>query len=277
MRTLKNNNTSIEFFDSVREFVRTLETAKPNKAFARRSLASGYEGNADWYGTENFADAQQLMRSGYKDGCKDLLKCKYGIKVSFQGTTKTNKLHVAGFAACVPAAIQGMPKTMYYTQKQKRNAPVINLYYDMSANCDVCTETLILGGKNIYSLIRYLESKGIKVNLYSVLGTTKSGKNSFAAIRIKADAMPINPQLISYPLIHPSFLRRHFFRWIETSKLTAHHSGRYGSASRSVNSNMIGLLTDAKLLNKESFYIDYENSARATDLNDLMLRIGIKF
>ena len=277
--TKANNNVMIESFDSVREFTKVIGSRKPNTAFSGRSLSSKSKGDSTWYGTNTFEDANEIMSKGYKDGCKDLMQCKGAIKVSNDAPKARTQKHYAGFAPCVPAALMGQPKTMYYRKRNIAKTPVINLYYDCGVHCGVSTDTMLLGGKNVYSLVKYLESRNIMVNLFVFAGVHISGaKHGFLTIKVKDSAMPINPQLISYPVIHPSFFRRHIFGWIETSECTNYDAVThgYGVNSRYYESNMHKLLLDTKVLNEDSFYIDCESSAKVSDINDMLLRIGLK-
>lgn len=277
--TKANKNVKIESFDSVREFTKIIASRQPNKAFSKRSLSSKEIGDTSWYGTNTFEDANNIMHSGYKEGCKDLLQCKEGIKVTNEAPKTRVIKNYAGFSPCVPAAIMNQPKTMYYRKRMVRKTPVINLYYDCGVSCGVSTDTMLLGGKNIYSLVKFLESRNIMVNLFIFAGVHISGeKHGFLTIKVKDSSMPINPQLISYPVIHPSFFRRHIFAWIETSECTNYDAVThgYGVNSRYYEANMHKLLLDTKVLNEDSFYIDCEASARISSINDMLLRMGLK-
>lgn len=219
------------------------------------------------------------MAKGYKEGCKNLMQCKVGIQINNDSFKSSIKKSYAGFAPCVPAVLMGMPKTMYCRKKEIAKIPVIDLYYDCGVNCGISTDIMTLGGKNIYALCKYLDSKNIRVNLFAFVGVHISGlKNAFLTIKIKDASSPINPQLIAYPVIHPSFFRRHIFKWIETSKGTEYSTliHGYGSNTRDFDNNIQKILLDAKILDNNSFYIDCEESAKVSSIEDMLLRIGLK-
>lgn len=274
-----NENISLESFDSVREFTKVSASRKPNAAFEGLPLSSQATNNKSWRGTEDFDTANKLMAKGYKEGCKNLLSCKDGIKVINEDTKVRTIKNYAGFTPCVPAALMGMPKSMYQKKKHIVKTPVINLYFDSGVSCGVDTDTMILGGKNLYSLCNYLDAHNIRVNLFIFIGVwIKDNKHAFLSIKVKKSDMPVNPQLISYPIIHPSFFRRHVFRWIETSTGTAYSelTSGYGINSRYKEPNFRKILLDNKILDENSYYIDVEDCAKSQTLEDLLLKIGLK-
>lgn len=274
-----NDNLTLESFDSVREFTKVSTARKPNTAFSGLVLSSERKNHISWYGTSSFDAANKIMSKGYKEGCKNLLSCKDGIKVINEDIKTRTIKNYAGFTPCVPAALMGMPKSMYQKKKKVVKNPVINLYFDSGVHSKIGTDKMILGGKNLYSLCNYLDAHNIRVNLFIFIGVwIKAKKHAFLSIKVKNSDMPINPQLISYPIIHPSFFRRHVFKWIETSKGTDYNelTRNYGVNSRYIDRNFRKTLLDAKILDENSYYIDVEECAKCSTLENLLLRIGLK-
>ena len=112
-----NDNITLESFDSVREFTKVSVTRKPNTAFSGLKLNSETTSYKKWYGTASFDAANKIMSKGYKEGCKDLLSCKDGIKIMNEDIKTCTIKNYAGFAPCVPAALMGIPKSMYQKKK----------------------------------------------------------------------------------------------------------------------------------------------------------------
>lgn len=278
MRTIinKDKRNAAEIFNSITEFTAYLNKAKTNKTFARRNLAS-YE-TAKYYtsnaGTQSFGEAQRLMRNGYKEGVKKLLSAAGAIKVKTPACVRHTRLHVAGQTACVPAALQGQPKTMYCTTKERKSASVVKLFYNCTAAWGVGTDTIERAGANIVELAKYIERKGVRVNLY-VVNVVKGGKFGHVScvVRIKDSASPLNIQAVSYPIIHASFLRRHVFRWMECSKITTGMSTNYGKV---VQFGVQGRLTELGVMDNNSYYCDLDTAAAAKTIEDLLLSIGLK-
>lgn len=277
MRTIidKKSGCAAEVFESLTEFSNTLKKASENRSFRGKTLYSK-ESGFGFTGTKNFDEAQIYLQKGYKHGQNEIGKVKGIVKVSTVVEKRKSLLNVAGFSPCVPAAIQGKPKTMYYTKKEKTAAPVVRLYYDRGIPWYVSQETITRGGANVVALVRYLEARGIRVELY-VCHVSKSGKKGCktraCVVRIKAAAAAVNLQLISYPIVHASFVRRHIFRWMETSRITVGYSNRsYGYT----NVSPLEVLQNLGLMEKDAYFIDCKTAAGANSIEDLLLRVGLK-
>lgn len=284
MKVVKNDIVSAEVFGSVLEFVNTINKRTPNKAFLEAGVKASETGSVDFTGTNNFEEAQKLMKCGYKEGAQDLLLCKSGVNVISPEQKKQTFQDVTGFAPIVPNAIIGLPNSMLNKRMQQKQAKVINILLDI----DICGGTdknvILLGGKNIYSLIKSIEATGTKVNLSVISSSylTKNKKFSCVFIKVKDSKQAINPQLVAYPVIHPSFFRRHVFRWIETSELTNYKSftSGYGYVGRDYMAQKSGsvmrFLTDNKLADKNTFYIDIIKASKAKDLKELKQFLGVE-
>lgn len=278
MRTIinKDKNNAAEIFNSITEFAAYLNKAKTNKTFARRALDSHEtaEYHTSNVGTQSFGEAQRLMRNGYKQGVKKILSAAGAIKVNAPGYMRRTRLHVVGQACCVPAALQGQPKTMYYTKKEKKTASVINLFYNSTASWGINTDTIERAGANIVELAKYIERKGVRINLY-IINAVEGGKfrNVSCIVRIKDSASPLNIQAASYPIIHASYLRRQLFRWIECSKITENMPAGYG---RVAQSGVQRRLTELGVMDNNSYYCDLDTAAAAKSIEDLLLCVGLK-
>lgn len=284
MKVVKNNIVSAEFFGSVQEFVNTINKRTSNKAFLEAGVEESKTGSENFTGTNSFEEAQGLMKHGYKDGAKDLLQCKGGVNVISPERKRQTFQDVTGFAPIVPNAIIGLPNSMLNKRMQQKQARVINILLDI----DICGGTdknvILLGGKNMYSLIKSIEATGTKVNL-SVMSSsylTRNKKFTCVFIKVKDSKQAINPQLVAYPVIHPSFFRRHVFRWIETSELTNYKSltDGYGYVGRYYMENKSGsvmrFLVDNKLADKNTFYIDIVKASCAKDMKELRQFLGVE-
>lgn len=280
MRTVidKQKIYSAEIFESVAEFLYTLKKAKVNKSWKNRVCESMGDDSLfqEFTGTPNFEAAQSYLQKGYKEGVHQLERAKGTIKVSTVVERSKVELNVAGFSPCVPASIQGKPKTMYYTKKRRQVAPVVRLFYQRSVVSTVTNEEIIRAGANVLSLIRFLELHGVRVELYVCCVSRKTAAwdspINACIVRVKTAAAALNTQLVSYPIIHPSFQRRHVFRWKETSKITVGTSSGYGCSLK----NATRVLQAIGLLGKDSYYIDVDMAERAKSVEDLLLRVGLK-
>lgn len=78
------------------------------------------------------------------------------------------------------------------------------------------TSEFVRAGKNILNVIYTLELQGYRVALNVMTNFCTNKERAFSIVQIKNWRQPSNPLKISYPLVHPSFFRRHGFRWLET-------------------------------------------------------------
>jgi len=262
MKVIKNNTISTEVFSSVNEFVSVISKRNSNKAFAEAGVKDS-ENNSEYFcGTSSFEEAQKLLKSGYKEGMKDLLNCKTTVKVISPARKTSIFPDVTGFAPIVPNAIIGIPQSMLNRRIQQRPARVINILLNVSLSGSTSKDVLIRGGKNLYNFIKSIEATGIKVNLSIMAPLYMS-------------------QLISYPLLHPSFFRRHIFKWIETSeftnfkRLTRGYGQPAGYYMARKSGSVLRFLQENNIAFKDTFYIDITKASYAKDIKDFKDILGV--
>lgn len=224
MKTIKiTHNTPktrayIEVYTSIYEFETTINN-RPNtntNIFTTETSKSETFHIQKFTGTTSYSEATDLLRKGvtqYMQNLKKLTIQKPGSNTTRQKMTT----HTHGFRPNVPAYLSGSPLSMLHIEKRRTAPPVITLVVDMSFPYSVSQENIMQYGANIINAIYILESSGIKTNLYISSLATDKHKNRMITpiIQIKKATQTLNLAAISYPL-HPSFLRRHCFRWMET-------------------------------------------------------------
>lgn len=281
MKKKSYNNINVESFESVQEFISVINKRTNNEAFSCHKESE--RGSLMFTGSQSWEEAQNLFKHGYKEGAKDLLTCKSSVKVLNPAKKVTTFQDVCGFAPIVPNAIIGLPQSMVNSRAKVKQARVINVLLDIDVTGDTDKEVLTLGGKNIYSLVKSLELKGVRVNLSLMHSTYVSKANNYAClfVKIKDSKQAINPQLIAYPIIHPSFFRRHVFKWIETSEYTNYKSltsgygpiGRYEMQYKS--GSVMRCFLDNKVITKDTYYIDVVKASKAQSIQELQDVLGI--
>lgn len=290
----KEQNIYVEQFNSVQEFVKYISTARTNAAFRKKygddltQLPSNREEVCEddedaWRGTKTMDKAAFLLKHGYKDGVKNLTASINKVRVINDISKINTRRSVVGGAPCVPAVIMGLPKTMYRRTKTQIKQPVVNIYYDRSAGSSLESQDLVRGGQMIYQTVQALERQNVRVNLYIIIGTTTRKKSNelrhaFATIKVKSAEMPINPQLVSYPIIHTAFFRRHVFRWIEVSAGTSYtgYTNGYGMATRDAVRNITQLLLRGHIISPNDYYLDCVNAMGCKTVEDVLLRMGLQ-
>ena len=124
---------------------------------------------------------------------------------------------VAGFMPNVPASVMNMPQAMFDVKTTKHSARVLNIMYLPTASCDYAASEIDACGMKVAKAVYHTEAKGVRVNLWIVIGAQFTEK-IIVAVRVKTADQYGNLLKAAYPLAHPSFLRRQFFRAEEIDK-----------------------------------------------------------
>lgn len=283
MRRVTNKVIKAELFDSVTEFIGYLDKTPDNNTFAKRRTMKPHGSESGSYSstlTDSFADANEIMRNGYPEGLKSMLETKGGIKESPR-PRRYDENNVCGYRVNVPRAIQGLPTCMVRRVTTYPKSNVIKLYYDMSANCCVGGNTIALGGKNLMTLIRHYESRNCKVELNMLIAIAIQDRVAVMAVKVKDLSQKLNPLLISYSVTHPSFFRRHGFRWVEISPCTdyAPFAKGYGhclNEDRYVRKDMSmqDYLRKNNVIPKDGYYLSLNQVAYAKSLEEITNNIN---
>ena len=222
-------------FNSVEEFSNWLQvtpqTAK-GKEFNNSNEISDYW--TKFTGTESFDEAQNLLKYGDKVNADKITATIRKIKAQGKGNETRNSLYNSpcGFMPIVPKVLAGEPNNMLAIKKQAyRSTKVINIIYSMSCSGSVPAVEILNNSAKLVEVICQLEKNGYRVNLYAGDNARFKKQDTHTAfiIKLKDSGKYLDPLKIAYPLVNPSFLRRHAFRWLETfPKFDAR--GDYGGA-----------------------------------------------
>ena len=207
-------------FANLDEFRRYLETAPVNKT-AFYSLHSETQ-TEQFTGTRSYTAADLLLRDGDEENAKKL-RAAVGTGVNsapWDGTRVRRFSAVCGGVANVPATVLGLPKSMIRTQKiTYKDSKVISLIYNISIDCTVKSDEINKVSAALVSAVLGLEKKGYRINLYvcecAYRGAGRNKETLAGFIRIKDSGQYMDLKKMSYPLVNPSMLRRHFFAYTE--------------------------------------------------------------
>lgn len=283
MKTIKNDMVSAESFNSITEFISVLSKRTPNKSFLSYGRKESETNSEAFCGTKNWEEAQDLLKHGYKEGAKDLLNCKTSVNVISPTRKKQIFADVTGFSPIVPNAIIGVPNSMLNKRDKIKPSRVINIILDIAVSGNTDKDIFFKAGKNIYSFIKSIEATGTKVNLLVMESMYIKRVKRFVClfVKIKDSKQAVNPQLISYPIIHPSFFRRHVFRWIETCPYTSYFEvvKTYGYIGTDYINHKCGsvlrFLQANKIADKNCFYINIYKVAAAKDIQEIKDILGV--
>ena len=99
----------------------------------------------------------------------------------------------------------------------------------------------------IIKFIMDTEAKGVRVNLTTVIGSEYNNNMYTAEVKLKDYKAPLNIQKLAYFIGHPSFLRRHIFKFWETMPCQV-PNGFYGGYGTPPDKDELEKLANGRLL-----------------------------
>lgn len=216
MKTNKiTNKTEVIEFDSLKEFYDYLVNTPFNQAFCWAKHSS-VNGSYEFTKTKDFNEAVELFKNGWSDMATKLVQ---KLKVIENKTMPTMKpkttLGVAGYQAIVPLYLQGVPNNMVTKKMTPIKQKVITLNKSIDYKGSTDADQIIEESIKAMRIVKKLEAQGYRCNLNIVLGTSAGGKQFVIKVKIKSANEKMNISKLAFPLVHPSMLRRLFFRFIE--------------------------------------------------------------
>ena len=210
-------------FDSVEEFSHWLQvtpqTAK-GKEFNSSNEINSWA--TEFTGTQSFDEAQHLLKYGDKENADKINATIRKIKAQGKGNATRNKLYNSpcGFLPIVPKVLAGDPQNMLAIKKQAYNSTkVLNIAYNVAVSCSVTVNELTETAAKVANVIASLEKNGYRVNLYAYSCGRDLRFNYYSLlVKIKDSGKYLDTLRIAYPLVNPSFYRRHVFGYMERLK-----------------------------------------------------------
>lgn len=279
---MKKGKFIIERFNGVAEFVSTIAKRPVNRHFwADRDTLKSHTGSESFTMTSSYEESEKLMTTGYGEGLTDLQKAgAFKVNRATNSTRNIPHASVVGYAPHVPNAIAGIPQSMIGTTRLQQKSKIVSILYDVAASYSVPARRFIEAGRNLMSLIIELEMQGYRVQLDILIANCTSQEKAMCMITAKNYRQPINPLKLSYLLLHPSFLRRQGFRWLETQPETTFRYSGYGYTLRdssplgSTSDDIRRYLSENKVLEPGVFYTNFYEALVCTP-EELAEKMGI--
>ncbi len=214
-----NAITEIIEFDSLKDFYDYICNTPFNEVF-RWANHSSVTGKENFTKTKDFNEAVELFKSGWSDMASKLVQKLKIIESKTEPAMKPRStLGVCGYQAIVPLYLQGVPNNMVTKKMVPIKQKVITLNKSIDYSGGVKADAIIEESIKAMQIIKKLEAQGYRCNLNLVLGSSEgSGKDKkqfVMKVRIKSANEKLNISKLAFPLVHPSMLRRLFFRFIE--------------------------------------------------------------
>lgn len=208
-----------ERYNNIADFQKSLERKRIGKMYDE---SNEYTFSEDFCGTKTQKEANKLLINGDTFTAKIIEGCDKNKR--FNRTANTIKQDFCGFIPNVGAVVSGSPLNMYNVKRTTyKSTKVLNLVYFVGADFRTPAKTLAAAGSKLLNVVNTLEAQGYRVNLFisyhcspRIKRTWDKSKILVLSIKIKDSGKHLNVTKIAYPVAHPSFLRRHCFKWLDT-------------------------------------------------------------
>lgn len=226
--------TEIVQYDNLQEFYDYLVNTPFNDAF-RWSNHSSVNGGYDFTKTKSFNEAVELFKNGWSDMATKLVQKLKVIENEAQPVMRPrSKLDVCGYQAVVPLYLQGVPTNMINKKMVPVKQKVVTLNKSIDYKGSVSSNTIIEESIKAMQIVKKLEAQGYRCNLNIILGSSEPDLKLYVKVRIKSANEKLNISKLAFPLVHPSMLRRLFFRFIEVyPSVTKNFTYGYGHPATS--------------------------------------------
>lgn len=221
--------TEVIEYSSLSEFYDYIMNTPFNKTFEHHSHSS-VTGSKEFTKTYTFEEAVGLLKNGWVDmSAKLTQKLNVADKNLKNGRRPRTILSVQGYQAVVPLYLNGCPQNMVNSKMVSVKQKIITLNKSVTYSALVTTRQIEDESVKAMQIVKRLESQGYRCNLNIVLGVFKGTRRFIVKVRIKNANEKLNVSKLAFPMVHPSMLRRLFFRFIEVyPKVTSVFSYGYG-------------------------------------------------
>lgn len=212
----------IKRFSSLDEFYRYINETPTNDAFKNATLSSYMinERKNSWSGTSSFEEACNLFINGWDKKTLELKQKLDFEEHKEQQMTYKNVQSVQGYHPIVPLYLMGVPNNMVTKKMVPMKKKVINIDKTIAYSFNVKPEQIIDESVKAIRIINRLERQNYRVNLNLVGVSERNGVGVGFKIKLKSANESLNISKLTFPLIHPSMLRRLFLRFIEVNPHT---------------------------------------------------------
>ena len=159
----------------------------------------------------------------------------------------------------------------------------MTIYYNFCDSGNISPKTLYKGGINFISLVNMLEKQGYRIKINVMFISITENEMASFTINVKQHSQKLNLLKLSFPLVHPSMLRRFAFKWLETSPDIKNKtfSEGYGvildSMFRGNGEKERRFLKDNNIVKGENvYYTTVKECYRVNTVSDLMKTMNIK-
>lgn len=216
--TIDGLKAFVEWHPSIPVLIDVVKSREHNVAFKNR-YASNDE-DFEFTATKTYEEAVELLLKGWPTILPEL-ENQINTNIYNYNISKKSTLHnsVVGYCPNVPNALMNLPNSMFFRELDKVENKTLHIVYCNSVGCTESTKNIIRAGSILLSAIKILELQKISVRLdlcfYS--GIERTYRQCICnLIKMKDYDEQLDLLKLSFPLAHPSMLRRIGFASAET-------------------------------------------------------------
>lgn len=218
----------LERFESIDEFIKTIEARPISPQYANNSTAKDVRSNdisdPRWTGAKSYEDAKKQFIEGTK-AKSEMLKA-YQTDVDPHQRQAVNA--PCGCVPIVAHALMGIPDAMVDIRR-KRIPKATRVVVNMSIRSGTSASEITEAGKKIIAAIGKLESQGISTEILCSKDAEVRTALSSCSIAIKNAGQAFNAARVSFSMSSPAFLRVFQFAHMSSQPDTPFDGG-YGRA-----------------------------------------------
>lgn len=205
------------YFSSLEEFYSYICDTPINESFRWETLNSSQKSPSatNFTKTMSFEEATELFKNGWSEMAENLTQRLKAEGVIEPTMTNVVVNSVEGYHPIVPLYLMGIPNNMVSRKVKPIKQKVVTLNKNITYSCKISSDEIIEESIKAFRLIKRLESQNYRVNLNIIGSTYIYDEKYFVKIRLKSANEKLNISKMAFPLVHPSMLRRLFFRFIE--------------------------------------------------------------
>lgn len=226
-------NDIYKSFNSIKEFENYLASGKTQEGMNEDSK----DGDKSFTHTNTYDEANNLLLYGdykLKKKIEGMGVAKLKANLNKYVVRRQIYTSVQGFAPNVPNYIAGVPNSMINARMKHVKQNVVTVFYNCAVSGFTDAKDITEAVAKLCCALIRLEAQGIRVNLYAGTLGSASGQKACFSVKIKSSGQPFDTLKMMYPLAHPSFNRRHKFRFVEVSEgiNASAWNWSYGSSER---------------------------------------------
>lgn len=220
IKTINSKKVSIVTYNSINSVINTLNSA--DYEYINKETYMELSKNISRYsftGVYDYNEAINLLKYGDDHLFKEIAtKLPKGIQTNTKKYYK-NTYDVFGFQASVPRYLQGIPTSMINRKQVEKKEKVIDIYVNITAAANVNKQSIIDNCVKQINVVRALENKRYRVNVYTCVFVKESSGRIYNAtlIKIKDSSKEMNYKTMAFPMAHSAMLRVIWFALFENN------------------------------------------------------------